>query len=355
MRLNTENESDLSRFKSIPVLLIARKLGIKVRGKKAMCFNGHDKASPSLSFFLRKNTWRCFGACGKHGDGINLVMEVLGVDFKTAFQWLETEFGIEVNIGRTTNRMKGRRPVTRKPTRLSSVVIHEDDEFAADQEVYTWLIGHCKAPSRSLGMDYLKTHGIDLETAASFSLRELTKPRYAFDQLVAKWGKERVFRSGLAWGKNDLPEALIWSSYALLFPVLQNGEVIYIQARMFAGRQKFIGLRGVEKPLFNAERVAQIPSGSLVHLCEGAPDTISLEAEGLNAVGVLGATSFRSKWVDSLLKYDLVVLGDGDPGGKAFQRTISKLFRERGKSVHCVNLPRGQDVADVLSQIRKLR
>ena len=42
-------KSDLSPIKQIPIIEVAKRLGIQVRGTKAMCFSGHDKASPSLS------------------------------------------------------------------------------------------------------------------------------------------------------------------------------------------------------------------------------------------------------------------------------------------------------------------
>lgn len=48
---------DLSPLKRIPIIDVAKRLGIPVRGTKAMCFMGHDKASPSLSFLKSKNTW----------------------------------------------------------------------------------------------------------------------------------------------------------------------------------------------------------------------------------------------------------------------------------------------------------
>ena len=40
-----------------------------------------DEASPTLSFHKSRNIWRCFGACGKHGDGIALIMQRKGLDF----------------------------------------------------------------------------------------------------------------------------------------------------------------------------------------------------------------------------------------------------------------------------------
>jgi DNA primase len=152
----------------------------------------------------------------------------------------------------------------------------------------------------------------------------------------------------LAWG-DTVPEKLIWGTYALLFPFLQKGEVIYVQGRPLAGKTKFLGLRGIPKPLYNADGLASLPSGTCVHLCEGVPDALALEARGLHALAVLGASSFRSEWVESLFRYDVVVVPDGDSGGETFLRTVSNAFRKRGKAVRTVRMPEGLDAADVLA------
>ena len=119
---------------------------------------------------------------------------------------------------------------------------------------------------------------------------------------------------------------------------------------MFKGDKKFLNLRGVAKPLFNADRLNGLPAGQTVHFCEGVPDAIALESKGLVAVGVLGATSFCAEWVDLFLKLKVVVLGDGDVAGAKFAKDISKFFMERGKPVQCMSLPKGKDVSDVLAQ-----
>src|ERR1035438_4329307 len=98
-------KSDLSPIKQIPIVEVAKRLGIQVRGTKAMCFSGHDKASPSLSFLKSRNTWRCFGACGKHGDGITLVMEKAQVDFKSALEWFARNFAVDVTRDRKSTRL----------------------------------------------------------------------------------------------------------------------------------------------------------------------------------------------------------------------------------------------------------
>lgn len=345
-------KTDLSPLKQIPVIEVAKRLGIQVRGTKAMCFMGHDKASPSLSFLKSRNTWRCFGACGESGDGITLVMKKEGLDFKSALEWFARNFAVDV-----TRQFRGhsrRNHVVRaKKTVVVPPAIREQQKFTADPELYEWLIAKCALVSSAAGVTYLNEHGISVESATRFQIRELHDPARAFRRLVEKWGGPRVYSSGVAWGTNGHPERLVWSSHALLFPFYEQGVLTYIQARMFQGKSKFLNPRGVPKPMFNADSIHKLKPGQSIHLCEGVPDAIAVESHGLAAVGILGATSFRADWVDRFLKFKVVVLGDGDKAGAKFAQDISTFFLERGKAVQSILLPKGKDVADVLAQDRR--
>ena len=345
-------KSDLSPIKQIPIIEVAKRLGIEVRGTKAMCFNGHDKASPSLSFLKSRNTWRCFGACGKHGDNFSLVMEKEGLDFKSALEWFARNFAVDVTRG-FRGQSRPRRLVRVRKTAVVKAEMPEQHEFTADAELYEWLIEKCASVSSLPGVNYLNDHGISLESATRFNIRELRDPARAFRKLVEEWGGPRVYRSGVAWGKDAHPERLVWSSHAILFPFYERGVVTYIQARMFEGEPKFLNPRGIAKPIFNVDRLQKLKPGQSIHLCEGVPDAVAAESFGLAAVGILGASSFRADWVDHFLKFKVVVLGDGDAAGGTFAKDISTFFMERGKAVHCKILPNGKDVADVLAQARR--
>lgn len=342
-------KSDLSAIKQIPIIEVAKQLGIQVRGTKAMCFMGHDKASPSLSFSISRNNWKCFGACGKHGDGINLVMEKEGLDFNAALEWFSNNFNADV---KRQFRGQRKRTCSIKPNNAMVAPVQKQSEFFSDPELYTWFVNKCAVVSNPVGVNYLESHGISDDAASRFNLRQMSNPERAFRILLQQWGEDRVFRSGIAWGCDGKPKSLIWGSYALLFPFYDEGKIIYIQARMFEKepKAKFLNLRGIAKPLFNADRLIGLHAGQTVHLCEGIPDTLSLDSKGLNAVGILGATSFRAEWVDRFLKFKVVVLGDGDEGGVMFAKDISKYFSDRGKQVECMRLPKGKDVSDVLAQ-----
>ncbi|MBU4223017.1 MAG: hypothetical protein KKD46_03445 [Euryarchaeota archaeon] len=74
------SEEEIQMAKSYP---ISRILG----SKKLVFCPLHNDNVPSLSINHQKNLWRCFG-CGKDGNVIQLVMEMEGINFKTAVRWL---------------------------------------------------------------------------------------------------------------------------------------------------------------------------------------------------------------------------------------------------------------------------
>lgn len=70
----------------ISILEIADKLGLKRRGRSALCVFHLDR-QPSMSFY--KNRFHCHsGTCGARGGVLDLVVEVLGCDLRGALSWL---------------------------------------------------------------------------------------------------------------------------------------------------------------------------------------------------------------------------------------------------------------------------
>jgi len=347
--------SSLDEIKELPIREVAARLNIKtLSGNKTMCFGGHDKRTPSLSFRPAKNSWKCFG-CGLGGSVIDLVMQARQIDFDAALDWLAVEFGVNVRRDRSARgpRRKGR-SAERQPSESAPARATPDTEsgFAPDPELYTWFLNRCSRVSQPLGLNYLRTHGISTDVADRFGVREPRDPVRAFRSLVEHWGPDRLFRSGLAFGRAGKLQRLIWPTYTLLFPFYQGGVVGYVQGRQLAGEPKFPNPKEIRKPLYNLDRIQALPPGSVVHICEGVPGALALESLGRTAVATLGASSFRAEWVEPFLPLDIVLMPDGDRGGDTFRRTISKFFAARGKAVRVVRPLPGKHVADVAAAMR---
>ena len=83
---------EIQKLRELPIEAVAERLGLRVRMHKALC-PFHDDRHPSLSFSVRRNTFRCF-VCGASGDAISLAEKVLGVGFKEACRWLANEHNV---------------------------------------------------------------------------------------------------------------------------------------------------------------------------------------------------------------------------------------------------------------------
>ena len=79
----------LQQLRDLPIEGVAERLGLQVDRHKALC-PFHDDHHASLSFSLRRNTYRCF-VCGAAGGTIDLVMRCLNASFLSACQWLGGE------------------------------------------------------------------------------------------------------------------------------------------------------------------------------------------------------------------------------------------------------------------------
>lgn len=76
----------LQRLRDLPIEGVAERLGLRVVRHKSLC-PFHEDRHPSLSFCVRRNTFRCF-VCDAHGDTIDLAMRHLGLGFREACRWL---------------------------------------------------------------------------------------------------------------------------------------------------------------------------------------------------------------------------------------------------------------------------
>ena len=77
---------ELKKLRDLPIEGVAERLGLQVVRHKCLC-PFHDDHHASLSFSVRRNTFRCF-ACGAHGGTIDLAIRLLHADFKEACRWL---------------------------------------------------------------------------------------------------------------------------------------------------------------------------------------------------------------------------------------------------------------------------
>ena len=86
---------ELQKLRELPIEGVAQRLGLRVVRHKSLC-PFHDDHHASLSFSVRRNSFRCF-VCGASGGTIDLVMRHLSLGFREACRWLADENNIIID------------------------------------------------------------------------------------------------------------------------------------------------------------------------------------------------------------------------------------------------------------------
>ena len=94
------SKEELQKLRDLPIEGVAERLGLKVTRHRGLC-PFHDDHTPSLTFNVAKNTFRCY-ACGAHGGTIDLAMEVLKASFLDACRWLADKLNVIITENKSS-------------------------------------------------------------------------------------------------------------------------------------------------------------------------------------------------------------------------------------------------------------
>ena len=276
---------DLNEIKSKNNILdVARELGLEVHGTSARCFrperHKHRDQSPSLSFDTKRNTFRCFVCRDVGGSVIDLVMQVKGLSFRKAVEYLANRAGMK--------------PTEQKQNVVEiehEVVVDEDKDRAAMQaaldsailqkvyEVYEFLLESCGGLSREAAK-YLHERGISEETAKKMRLAYISDYGGLCRCLAKKFPQGILGWTGL-FNTNG---RLKFYKHRLLFPFLMDGRVVYLQARALDGRTRPKELN-LNRPFPCPFNVDKVKEEAVVELLEAAvPIPITLKLDALKVI-----------------------------------------------------------------------
>ena len=99
---------ELQKLRDLPIEGVAERLGLQVVRHKCLC-PFHDDHHASLSFSVKRNTYRCF-VCGESGGPIDLVMKYLNKGFLDACRWLADGAAIDITSYRYNEITTKERP-----------------------------------------------------------------------------------------------------------------------------------------------------------------------------------------------------------------------------------------------------
>ena len=251
---------ELQKLRDLPIEGVAERLGLQVKMHKALC-PFHADNHPSLSFSVRRNTFRCF-VCGASGGTIDLVMKHLNKDFKEACRWLADEH----NVILSDEYAKGQGARSR------------EQEVTFDAGRYERFFEH---PWLS-------------EAARKFLFEERK-----LDERVVRWCRLTSWQD--KWGVN-------W----LQIPYYdRQGKLVGIQNRNLRGKEqgarskegaapRFRFPSGSQCGIYNLPVLNLLQPNEDLYITEGSSDCWAMLSSGHKAIAIPSATLLKPKDVEQL-------------------------------------------------------
>ena len=232
----------LQMLRSLPIEGVAERLGLRVTRHKCLC-PFHEDSHPSLSFLVRKNTFRCF-VCGASGGVIDLAMKVLGNDFLDACRWLADEHNIILTEWKPTPQPQAESHRSFDASRYGRLFEHP------------WLNG----AARRFLFDERRIH-----------------PRVAAWCRLTSW----TDRQGVNWLTTPY-----YDRQGYLIGV-QNRNLDYSKS---ADVPRFRFPRGARCSIYNLPVVNRLKAGDELFITEGCSDCWAMLSSGRKAIAIPSAT-----------------------------------------------------------------
>jgi DNA primase len=295
----------------------------------------HSEKTPSFSVSPDKQIYHCFG-CGKGGSVINFIMEIEGLSFPEAVEFLARRAGMEMPED-TPDASRHRR----------------ERMLALNRDAARFFFQQLTLPSGKPAQDYIVRRQISPAMTKAFGLgfapdtwdsltRAMNQKGYTDDEL-ADAGLVRRGKSGRG----------VYDTFRnrLMFPVIDvRGNVIGFSGRILDdGEPKY--MNSPETLVFNKSRnlfalnIAKKSKLGYIILAEGNVDVVSLHQAGFDcAVASLG-TSLTPEQARLISRYtnEVIIAYDSDGAGqKASQRAIG-ILEKLDLKVRVLQLPQGKD------------
>lgn len=341
---NTPHKIDLDRLKqAIPIMDLAKSLGLEIRGRQARCYNStahkHNDRSFSLGLDVARNRYKCF-ACGEQGSIIDLYKQVKGLELSQAIKELAEMTGLTPISHQTGYNTPYAYREAKTPPEATREAHSED--LGACSEIYEEFYFYC------IGLDqesekFLTGRGLTQETLDRFLLFSVKDYQATDKHLKEKFSTDELSKAGIVGEKGNL----IFYKHKIIIPFLQDGRIIFLQGRRLDQEQpKYLHLKR-PVPLYNADTLTETRKGQKVYIAEGVFDAMMLEQNGYKAIGILGVNNFKPDYIDLFKGLDVVLSLDNDEAGERGTNELAKMFLLKGQGVSSKQLPDGiKDITD---------
>ena len=301
----------------------------------------HNEKTPSFCVSPDKQIYHCFG-CGKGGGVINFIMEIEGLSFPEAVEFLAKRAGME--LPRETDDREGR-----QRARL----------YELNREAARFFYNQLQLPSGESGRAYVLQRRLTAKTVKTFGLGyappgwdSLAKAMRALGYTEQELLEADLVRRGKNGGVYDT------FRNRLMFPVIDvRGNVAGFSGRIVGeGEPKYLNSR--ETPVYSKGKLlfglnlARKSKRDYLILVEGNVDVVSLHQAGFDsAIAALGTalTNEQARLISRYKNEVILAYGSDGAGLKASQRSIDILEKLDVK----VRVLRWQDAKDPDEYIQK--
>ncbi|MBO7068716.1 MAG: hypothetical protein J6W52_08565 [Bacteroidaceae bacterium] len=293
---------ELQKLRDLPIEGVAERLGLRVERHKCLC-PFHDDRHPSLTFSVRRNTFRCW-ACGESGDSISFVMKVLGKDFIDACRWLADEHNVIIDNGK-------------------------------------WIMDNYAAQTEPKPFDASRYERFFERPWLSPEARKFLFEERRLDERVVRWCRLTSWRDrkGVAWlqipyynreGKlvgvqnrrlSPLPTFCPPSNIVLPNCSAINGQLPKGEGMVSpplggdrGGLPRFRFPKGSECGIYNLPILNMLRPGDKLFIAEGCSDCWSLLSAGHKAIAIPSATLLTQKDIELLNELSSSPLGEARRG-----------------------------------------
>ncbi len=254
---------EIQKLRDLPIEGVAERLGLKIRQHKCLC-PFHDDHHASLSFHVRRNTYRCF-VCGASGGTIDLAMNLLKSSgrgsFREACRWLADENNVILTEYTSSSLTSNPSSLNSNPSSLNSFDASRYERFFE----HPWL---------------------------SDAARRFLFDERMLDERVVRWCRLTSWqdRKGVNW---------------LQIPYYDcEGKLIGIQNRNLGGSGvRFRFPQGSRCSIYNLPVLKLLREGESLYITEGCSDCWAMLSSGRKAIAIPSATLLKPADVTAITQH----------------------------------------------------
>lgn len=342
-----------------------------------------DEKSRSLKLYPETNSFFCF-ATGRGGDVIDFYKDYYKIDVKETVKELAAKAGLDVNSNAGEKmKLKSKIKSKKQSEEKIKVLKIEKDYFEERAAVGEYMMGLNKNKAEIIAMealmndrkatqiliyeslekfcfgvddeafDYLlgKDRGLKPETIKKFRIFSIEDVKTTFEYLKDCFTDEELIISGLINKEGNF----VFTYHKILIPYIENHKITYLRGRCIDTKKKFskyIGLSNFAgnlspKRFYNIGTLRNINPGDKLIVCEGEFDSMIMEQEGFNALGVPGVTNIPEKQIQLIKDFDLYVAFDNDDAGRDAMQRFVKLIN---KPIKAIKLKKHKDITELINE-----